>query len=63
MSDDWNDGYIVEGCDRLHVVECIIEQHIISHPAIIKAGAKAKIDAAQTLLTEAYQMVGALDNE
>lgn len=59
---DLNEGYIIEGCDRLHVVDCMIEEHIADHPAIIKAGAKDKVDQAQELLTEAYQMVGALDD-
>lgn len=60
---DWNDGYIVEGCDRLFIISTMVEDHLLEHPAIIKSGAQNKIDKAHDLLLEAYQMVGALDDE
>lgn len=61
MSDDWNDGYITEGCDRLHIIEGMMLEYLDGHPAIVKSEASEKINEARNLLHEAYQMVGALE--
>ena len=57
---EFNDGHILEGCDRLHVAMSTISAHIDDHPAIVKAGAQSDIEQALASLMEAYQKVGSL---
>ncbi|MBL4753819.1 MAG: hypothetical protein JKY52_09545 [Flavobacteriales bacterium] len=60
--EDWNDGYILEGLDRLHIVMCNLSDHLIEHPAIVKAEASDVISHAIELLGTVYQTVGSLDD-
>jgi hypothetical protein len=54
-----NDGHYLELMDRLHVVSCTIDEHILNHPlAEVNNDIHLKIDEALSLLMEAYQMVG-----
>jgi hypothetical protein len=54
-----NDGHYLELMDRLHVVSCTIDEHILTHPLTeINKDIQIKIDEALSLLMEAYQMVG-----
>jgi hypothetical protein len=54
-----NDGHYLELMDRLHVVSCTIDGHILNHPlAEVNKDIQIKIDEALSLLMEAYQMVG-----
>ena len=62
MENDWDDGYIIEGSDRLHIAMQAISEHISEHPAIVKAGCREEIDTALGYLIAAYQKVGALDD-
>jgi hypothetical protein len=59
---EFNEGHIVEGCDRLHVIQSNIDQFLVDHPAIVRAGCNDKIKKALELLSEAYQEVGALNH-
>ena len=54
-----NDGHYLELMDRLHVVSCTIDDHILNHP-LCKSNKdiQNKIDEALSLLMEAYQMTG-----
>ena len=62
MSDkEFNEGHIVEGVDRIHTIIVMIEELLIDHPAIVKAGVSHDILEAQEILTTAYQKVGMLD--
>jgi len=63
MSEEWNDGYIIEGLDRLHIITCNLDEHIKDHPAVVKAEQRKNIKKAIKLLMKAYQAVGNLDNE
>jgi len=62
VDDDWNDGYILEGLDRLHIVMCNLSDHLVEHPAIVKAGVSDVVSQALELLGDAYQTVGGLDD-
>ena len=54
-----NDGHYLELMDRLHIVNCTIDDHILNHPlAEVNKDIQIKIDEALSLLMEAYQMVG-----
>lgn len=59
---EWNDGYITEGLDRTHILMSNMDDYLLDHPAIIKAGMNDKVkDVVDTLMT-VYQAVGRLDD-
>jgi hypothetical protein len=59
MENEINDGHYLELMDRLHVVSCTIDEHILTHPLTeVNKDIQIKIDEALSLLMEAYQMVG-----
>ena len=54
-----NDGHYLELMDRLHIVNCTIDEHILNHPlAEVNKDIQIKIDEALSLLMDAYQMIG-----
>jgi hypothetical protein len=54
-----NSGHYLELMDRLHVVNCTIDDHILNHPLTEHhKDIQDKIGNALELLFEAYQMVG-----
>ena len=54
-----NDGHFLELMDRLHVVNCTIEDHITTHPLTSSLPeVKKLIEDAQEKLATAYQIVG-----
>ena len=54
-----NSGYYHEMADRLHVLMCTMDEHLIQHPvAKLDKNVSEKIAAALDLLAEAYQEVG-----
>ena len=54
-----NSGHYLELMDRLHVVNCTIDDHILNHPlSEHHKDIQDKIGDALELLFEAYQMVG-----
>lgn len=56
-----NDGHYHEVMDRLHVVNCTIEDHIITHPLTDSLPeVKKLVEEAQSKLWKAYQLVGSL---
>ena len=59
--DELNSGHYLELMDRLHVVNCTIEDHITTHPLTDSLPeVKKLIEEAQTRLMDAYQLVGSL---
>lgn len=60
-AEDCNDGHLVEGLDRLHIVMCLIDDHVVDHPAIKKAGVAHNIESALDLIMDAYQAVGRVE--
>ena len=58
-SNEINDGYYLELMDRLHIVSCTIDDHILNHPLSEEhKDIQNKIEEALSLLMDAYQMVG-----
>jgi hypothetical protein len=56
-----NDGHYLELMDRIHIVSCTIDDHILNHPlSENQPEIQQKIDKALELLMESYQMVGNL---
>ena len=54
-----NDGHYLELMDRIHIVSCTIDDHILNHPLTeVHKDVQNKIDEALSLLMDAYQMVG-----
>ena len=54
-----NDGHYLELMDRLHVVMCTIDDHILSHPFTKEnKDIKFQIQYALGQLWDAYQLVG-----
>jgi hypothetical protein len=59
-----NDGHYLELMDRLHVLTCLMDSHLVHHPLTKKIKkVKKLIDTAQWALLEAYQVVGEKDYE
>ena len=59
MKNKINDGHYLELMDRIHVVSCTIDEHILNHPLCeVNKDIQNKVDEALELMMEAYQMVG-----
>lgn len=55
-----NTGHWHEATDRTHCVMEIIQTMLLDHPAIARSiDLKTKVEAAQNILGEVYQEVGA----
>lgn len=56
-----NDGHYLELMDRLHIINCTIDDHLLDHPITSTySEVKQLIEDAQSKLLAAYQMVGSL---
>ena len=56
-----NDGHYLELMDRLHIINCTLEDHLLDHPITITySEVKELIEEAQSKLLAAYQIVGSL---
>lgn len=56
-----NDGHYLEVMDRLHIINCTLEEHLLYHPITnTYSEVKDLIEEAQSKLLAAYQMVGSL---
>jgi hypothetical protein len=54
-----NPGHYLELMDRIHVLCCTLDEHILNHPlAENEPDIQNKLDMALELLLEAYQIVG-----
>ena len=54
-----NKGHYLELMDRIHIVCCTIDDHILNHPlSETEPDIQNKIDEALSLLMGVYQMVG-----
>ena len=52
-------GYYHEMADRLHVLMCTMDDHLLQHPvAKLDKNVSKKIEEALELLAEAYQEAG-----
>lgn len=56
-----NDGHYLEAMDRLHVVTCMMEEHLINHPIFTMNKDLTKLVNYSIInLLEAYQRIGNL---
>lgn len=56
-----NDGHYLELMDRLHIINCTIDDHLLDHPITSTySEVKELIEEAQANLLQAYQIVGSL---
>lgn len=54
-----NKGHYLELMDRIHVVSCTIDDHILNHPLTEnEPEIQRKLDLALEILLDTYQMVG-----
>ena len=54
-----NKGHYLELMDRIHIVCCTIDDHILNHPlSENEHDIQNKIDEALSLLMDVYQMIG-----
>jgi hypothetical protein len=54
-----NKGHYLELMDRIHIVCCTIDEHILNHPlSENEPDIQNKLDIALSLLLETYQLVG-----
>lgn len=54
-----NPGHHLELMDRIHVLCCTLDEHILNHPlSENEPDIQHKLDMALFLLMEAYQLVG-----
>jgi hypothetical protein len=56
-----NSGHYLELMDRLHIINCTLEDHLLDHPITnTYSEVKELIEEAQSKLLTAYQIVGSL---
>lgn len=60
---EWNDGYYLEGMDRIHTIHVMIEELLNKHPMIVLSGGQKVIDDIQNKLSSVYQFIGAMEYE
>ena len=54
-----NKGHYLELMDRIHIVCCTIDDHILNHPlSENEPEIQNRLDAALSLLLETYQLTG-----
>jgi hypothetical protein len=59
MHNQINKGHYLELMDRIHILCCTLDEHILNHPlSESEPDIQNKLDAALELLLEAYQIVG-----
>ena len=57
-----NPGHAHEALDRCHVILCILDDHLLTHPYVQSDSEVLKeVDAASKHLGKAYQLIGAFD--
>lgn len=66
LSDDpqpYNPGHRLEGLDRCSNISNLINDTLADHPAVLKAGAQGLVEGAIEQLTEAYRLIGLLNDD
>lgn len=54
-----NKGHYLELMDRIHILCCTLDEHILNHPlAENEPDIQTKLDDALMILLDVYQMVG-----
>lgn len=60
---EWNDGYYLEGIDRVHTIQVLISEILDQHPAIVLSHHQEDIDIIQDMFSKIYQDIGAMEYE
>jgi hypothetical protein len=61
MSEKTNEFHKHEVLDRLHIQQCNLEEHLLTHPFVEQTPElKTLIEEAQNALGKAYQLAGKL---
>ena len=58
---EFNNGHIIEGLDRVNTIQTMIEELLKDHPAIKKADCGNAVDEVQSALYDIYKTVGCLE--
>jgi hypothetical protein len=60
---EWNDGYYLEGLDRIETIRIMIEAILANNPAIVLSGNNNNIDEVHKLLGEIYNSIAKMEIE
>jgi hypothetical protein len=60
---EWNDGFILEGCDRCHTIMVMAEELLRDHPSVLRVGGEQILDHAMGNIMKLYQRIVRLDAE
>jgi hypothetical protein len=61
MKEILNDGHYLELMDRIHIINCTINDHLLTHPvANADSRVHSLLDKAIDELMDAYQIIGEL---
>lgn len=61
MKEILNDGHYLELMDRIHIINCTINDHLLTHPvANADSRVHSLLDKAMDELMDAYQIIGEL---
>lgn len=60
---EFNDGHIIEGLDRLNSLMVMSHELLENHPAIIKAGLQDRLSKLQASIMDMYQAIGQLEEQ
>ena len=59
----WNDGYVSEATDRFHTLMVMINELIVDHPAVIRAGLTSNVTEITDKIYNCYNTVSQLDDD
>lgn len=54
---DWNDGYYLEGADRVHTLQVMIEELLDNHPSIKRLQLDKDLEEVRKILGGMYLML------
>jgi len=61
-SQEFNDGHILEGMDRCHTIQILLEELLEGHPAVIKAEMQRQVVVAQDAVMYVYEAIRQLED-
>mgnify|MGYP003646563803 CR=1 FL=1 len=61
MSDELDEGFIIEACDRVHIITEMADNFLCDQPAIVAANCQSEVDDIIATLNKIYQKLGSLE--
>lgn len=58
---EYNEGHLIEGFDRTHIIQTMIDDFLVDHPSIVRAELNDKAKQASQLIFEIYQGLATLE--